>query len=93
MLLWSPSQVNLFDEIQVDDSSRGGFLDGESSQRVERRFLGSVTIPFATILKERKVGGQSSRISVPEMTCVARLGGGNFPAGHTTLQLRLRDEC
>ena len=34
-----------------------GYLDGESTSRVERRFLGSFVVPFATVYKEGRVEG------------------------------------
>jgi hypothetical protein len=37
----------LFDELLSDDSNLGGFLEGESTERIDRRYLGS----FRLILK------------------------------------------
>lgn len=47
----------LFDEIIEDDGDRGGFYEGESSERIERRYIGSFTIPFSTIFKEGRIEG------------------------------------
>ena len=47
----------LFDEIIEDDGDRGGFYEGESSERVERRYIGSFTIPFSTVFKEGRIEG------------------------------------
>ena len=49
----------LFDEIIEDDGDRGGFYEGESSERVERRYIGSFTIPFSTVFKEGRIEGAS----------------------------------
>lgn len=38
--------ISLFDEVEFDDRSSGGYLDDESAIRREKRFLGSVVLPF-----------------------------------------------
>lgn len=55
---------SLFDEIIHDDAARGGFLDGENTMREERRFLGSFSLPFSTILSERRIEG-TFRLNTP----------------------------
>lgn len=47
----------LFDEIVEDDAERGGFLEGEDTTRVEKYYLGSFSIPFATIYREGRIEG------------------------------------
>ena len=74
----------LFDEIIEDDSGRGGMLEGEASERVERRYMGSFSLPFSTVFKEGRIEGacQSSLHSAAwltrllqgtQHTCPARL--------------------
>lgn len=38
--------ISLFDEVEFDDRGGGGYLDDESAIRREKRFLGSVVLPF-----------------------------------------------
>ncbi len=38
--------ISLFDEVEFDDRSNGGYLEGDISVRREKRFLGSVVLPF-----------------------------------------------
>ena len=38
--------ISLFDEVEIDDRGGGGYLDDETSIRREKRFLGSVVLPF-----------------------------------------------
>lgn len=38
--------ISLFDEVEIDDRGSGGYLDDETSIRREKRFLGSVFLPF-----------------------------------------------
>lgn len=38
--------ISLFDEVEFDDRSSGGYLEGDISIRREKRFLGSVVLPF-----------------------------------------------
>ena len=47
----------LFDEYVEDDAKRGGFLEGESTARTERRYLGSFSVPFATLYQESRIEG------------------------------------
>lgn len=47
----------LFDEVIEDDIARGGLLEGEASERVERRYIGSFSIPFSTVFKEGRIDG------------------------------------
>jgi hypothetical protein len=47
----------LFDEIIEDDRERGGFMEGESTVRVERYYLGSFSIPFNCLYHEKKIEG------------------------------------
>ncbi len=48
---------SLFDEVNEDDASRGGMMEGEKTIRTERRFLGSFSLPFSTIYQSGKVEG------------------------------------
>ena len=41
--------ISLFDEVEFDDRSGGGYLDDESAIRREKRFLGSVSLPFQVL--------------------------------------------
>jgi hypothetical protein len=50
----------LFDEIIEDDIALGGLLEGESSERIERRYIGSFSIPFSTVFKEGRIDGMFS---------------------------------
>ena len=34
-----------------------GFLEGESTERVEKRFIGNFSIPFSTLLMEKRIEG------------------------------------
>ena len=54
----------LFDEHEVDDAARGGFLEGENTRRKEKTYLGSLTVPFSTILSGHKVEG-TFRLNTP----------------------------
>lgn len=56
----------LFDEVYVDDRERGGFLEGESTTRVDRYYLGSFSIPFNAIYHEGKIEGVF-RLDTPVM--------------------------
>ena len=47
----------LFDEIVEDDRELGGISEGEGSERVERRFIGSFSLPFSTVFKEGRIEG------------------------------------
>lgn len=38
--------ISLFDEVEFDDRSSGGFLEDETATRKEKRFLGSLVLPF-----------------------------------------------
>lgn len=38
--------ISLFDEVEFDDRRSGGYLDDETAIRREKRFLGSVVLPF-----------------------------------------------
>lgn len=38
--------ISLFDEVEFDDRSSGGYLEDETAIRKEKRFLGSVVLPF-----------------------------------------------
>ena len=48
---------SLFDQIVEDDGGRGGLFEGESSERIEKRFIGSFSIPFSTVFKEGRIEG------------------------------------
>ena len=48
---------SLFDQIVEDDGGRGGLFEGESTERVEKRFIGSFSIPFSTVFKEGRIEG------------------------------------
>lgn len=41
--------ISLFDEVVFDDRRSGGYLDDETAIRREKRFLGSVVLPFQVI--------------------------------------------
>ena len=47
----------LFDEVSQDDKSRGGHFEDESTERIERRFLGSFSVPFSTVFSEGMING------------------------------------
>jgi len=48
---------SVFDIAHESDEGRGGFMEGENTQRTEKRFLGSFSVPFSTIYKEGKIEG------------------------------------
>jgi len=48
---------SLFDEIEENDASRGGYLEGEHTLRTERRFLGSFVLPFSTVYSNGRIEG------------------------------------
>ena len=54
----------LFDEHEVDDAARGGFLEGENTTRREKTYLGSFSVPFSSILSQQKVEG-TFRLNAP----------------------------
>eukprot|EP00903_Cladosiphon_okamuranus_P014903 g13800.t1 len=56
--------ISLFDEVEFDDRGVGGYLDDESSIRKEKRFLGSVVLPFQTVYRAGRVEGVL-RLDVP----------------------------
>lgn len=85
----------LFDEVIEDDRDRGGFLEGESTIRVERYYLGSFSIPFNALYHEGKIEG-IFRLDTPlfnfgyekRATSTAFLtdgGAGGGPAGSVPL--------
>lgn len=47
----------LFDECLEDDSARGGHLEDEETKRIEKRYLGSFSLPFSTLFLEGKIDG------------------------------------
>jgi hypothetical protein len=47
----------LFDEVYEDDREKTGFLEGESTERIDKRFLGRFTVPFTTLYKTGRVEG------------------------------------
>ena len=47
----------LFDEVVVDDKNRGGYLEGESTIKTDRRYLGYLTVPFSTVLEAGRIDG------------------------------------
>jgi hypothetical protein len=47
----------LFDEVVEDDRELGGISEGEASERVERRFIGSFSLPFSTVFREGRIEG------------------------------------
>jgi hypothetical protein len=47
----------LFDQEEEDDAHMGGFLEGESSERIEKRFLGVFQLPFSTLYREQRIEG------------------------------------
>lgn len=49
--------LTLFDEVIEDDAHRGGFLEGESTLRTEKRYLGAMSIPLRTVLSEGRIEG------------------------------------
>jgi hypothetical protein len=56
--------ITIFDEVTEDDAHRGGFLEGESTLRIEKRFLGTISIPIRTIVSEGRIEG-SFRVDAP----------------------------
>ncbi|CAM9315544.1 unnamed protein product [Ectocarpus fasciculatus] len=54
----------LFDEIIEDDSQRGGYFEDESTERIEKKYLGSFSVPFATVFNQGRVDGVF-RLDVP----------------------------
>ncbi|CAM9661293.1 unnamed protein product, partial [Sphacelaria rigidula] len=56
--------ISLFDEVEFDDRGNGGYLDGETSVRREKHFLGSVVLPFQTVYQAGRVEGVL-RLDVP----------------------------
>ncbi len=48
---------SLFDVVEEDDAKRGMSLEGENTKRIERRFLGSFTLPFNTVYMTGRVEG------------------------------------
>lgn len=54
----------LFDEIIQDDSQRGGRFEDEATERVEKRYLGSFSVPFATVFNQGCIDGVF-RLDVP----------------------------
>jgi hypothetical protein len=59
-------EVNLFDAVEVDAVEGGGFYDDEVTTRMEKRFLGNLSIPFSTIYMEGKVEG-TFRLNAPDL--------------------------
>ncbi|GMH56876.1 hypothetical protein TrST_g14083 [Triparma strigata] len=59
-------EVMLFDTVEIDAGGGGGFYEDENSVRVEKRFLGNLSIPFSTIYMEGKVEG-TFRLNAPEV--------------------------
>jgi len=47
----------VFDEIVENDKHKGGYLEGESTVRVERRYLGYISVPFLTIYETGRIDG------------------------------------
>lgn len=45
--------ISLFDEVEFDDRRSGGYLEDEIAIRREKRFLGSVVLPFQVIWLEK----------------------------------------
>jgi hypothetical protein len=39
------------------DSLGAGFLEGESTARIEKRYLGSCSVPFTTLFHEGRIEG------------------------------------
>jgi hypothetical protein len=70
----------LFDEMVEDDSQRGGYFEDESTERVEKRYLGSFSIPFATVFAQGRVDGVF-RLDVPAFNM-------GYHSGH---ERRMRD--
>ncbi|CAM9781135.1 unnamed protein product, partial [Laminaria digitata] len=56
--------ISLFDEVEIDDRGSGGYLDDEASIRREKRFLGSVVLPFQTVYRAGRVEGML-RLDIP----------------------------
>jgi hypothetical protein len=56
--------ISLFDEVTEDDAHRGGFLEGESTLRTEKRFIGSLIVPLHTVLIDSRVEG-TFRVGAP----------------------------
>lgn len=49
--------LTVFDEVIEDDAHRGGFLEGEITSRVEKRYLGMISIPISTLVNEGRIEG------------------------------------
>lgn len=47
--------ISLFDEVEFDDRSSGGYLEDETAIRKEKRFLGSVVLPFQASKKSNHI--------------------------------------
>ena len=52
--------ISLFDEVEFDDRGSGGYLDDESSIRLEKHFLGSTVLPFQ--VRQTLVNARFARI-------------------------------
>ena len=47
--------LTVFDEVVEDDAHRGGFLEGETTSRTEKRYLGDLSIPISTLVNEGRI--------------------------------------
>ncbi|CAM9133752.1 unnamed protein product [Ectocarpus sp. 12 AP-2014] len=74
--------ISLFDEVEFDDRSSGGYLEDETSIRKEKRFLGSVTRPVCRLLFTQTVY-QAGRVEGMLRLCVptVNLGYDQIHAG------------
>lgn len=60
--------ISLFDEVEFDDRSSGGYLDDESAIRREKRFLGSVSLPFQVNCRINTTSGRSMKRKKPTIS-------------------------
>lgn len=63
--------ISLFDEVEFDDRSSGGYLEDETAIRKEKRFLGSVVLPFQASKKSNHTRKLSRETDIrPPLDCL-----------------------